>query len=163
MGGGKPGLKQRSKTAPCIWYRVYSGYNIHIHPQKISIPLQLTVGAISGPHYQPFHQSWNYMVRRKHSGKAGQLTLASGGSEHAQLSISWDNIMNFSLYVNMHIAGFCSDSYIYIHTDGTCTSSVTVHSQTKPPSYHTEGRFCWVKVSQISWFQIKLEEFPFPL
>ena len=44
MGGGKPGLKQRSKTAP--WYRVYSGYDIHIHPQRVSIPLQLTVGAI---------------------------------------------------------------------------------------------------------------------
>ena len=29
----------------------------------------------------PFHQSWIYMVDKKHSGKADQLTLASGGSE----------------------------------------------------------------------------------
>ena len=30
-----------------------------------------------------FHQSWIYMVGKKHSGKADQSTLASGGSEHA--------------------------------------------------------------------------------
>ena len=31
----------------------------------------------------PFHQLWIYMVRKKHSGEAVQLTLANGGSEHA--------------------------------------------------------------------------------
>ena len=31
----------------------------------------------------PFHQLWIYIVRRKHSGEANQLTLASGVSEHA--------------------------------------------------------------------------------
>ena len=33
------------------------------------------------PQLVPFHQSWIYMVGRKHSGKADQLTLNSGGSE----------------------------------------------------------------------------------
>ena len=63
-----------------------------MHPQRTNIPLQgldrrgLTVGAISGPHrppFVPFHQSWIYMVGKRHSGKADQSTLASGGSEHA--------------------------------------------------------------------------------
>ena len=52
------------------------------------------------------------MVRKKHSGEADQLTLASGGSEHAQsfsVAISWGNKMNFSLYANM--AGFCSGGH----------------------------------------------------
>ena len=35
------------------------------------------------PPLVPFHQSWIYMVGKKHSGKADQPTLASGGSEHA--------------------------------------------------------------------------------
>ena len=35
------------------------------------------------PPLVPFHQSWIYMVGKRHSGKADQLTLASGGSEHA--------------------------------------------------------------------------------
>ena len=55
-----------------------------MHPQRAGIPLQgldrhaLTVGSISGPHSQiaghlaPFHQSWIYMVNKKHSGKADQ-------------------------------------------------------------------------------------------
>ena len=30
----------------------------------------------------PLQQSWIYMVGKKHSEKADQLTLASGGSEH---------------------------------------------------------------------------------
>ena len=97
-----------------------------MHPQRANIPLQgldrcaLTVGAISGLQSQPgaplvpFHQSWIYMVGRKHSGKADQSTLASGGSEHAWLfsvAISWGNKMTFSLSANM--SGFCSDSHIY--------------------------------------------------
>ena len=65
---------------------------MYMHPQRANIPLQgldrcaLTVGAISGLHSQigaPFHQSWIYMVGKKHFGKADQSTLASGGSEHA--------------------------------------------------------------------------------
>ena len=54
------------------------------------------------------------MVGKKHSGKADQSTLASEGSEHAQLfsvAISLGNKMNFSLSANM--SGFCSDSHIY--------------------------------------------------
>ena len=35
------------------------------------------------PSLAPFRQSWIYMVGKKHSGKADQSTLASGGSEHA--------------------------------------------------------------------------------
>ena len=60
-------------------------------------PTDVTVGAISGPHSQigAIHDHWchftscgftyiePYIVRKKHSGKADQLTLASGGSEHA--------------------------------------------------------------------------------
>ena len=52
------------------------------------------------------------MVDKKHSGKAEQLTLARGGSEHTQLfsvAISWDNKMNFTLCADM--SGFCSDSH----------------------------------------------------
>ena len=73
-----------------------------MHPQRTNIPLQgldgraLTVGALSSPHspiksprpswtplLMPFHQSWIYMVGKKHLGKVDQLTLARGGSEHA--------------------------------------------------------------------------------
>ena len=68
-----------------------------MHPQRANIPLQgldrraLTVGAISGPHSQPGALLWChftshgsvYMVGKKHSGKADQSTLASGGSAHA--------------------------------------------------------------------------------
>ena len=64
-----------------------------MHPQRANIALQgldrraLTVGAISGPHSQPeallWRQSWIYVVGKKHSGKADQSTLATGGSEHA--------------------------------------------------------------------------------
>ena len=35
------------------------------------------------PPLTPFHQLWIYMVEKKHSGEADQLTLASRGSEHA--------------------------------------------------------------------------------
>ena len=34
------------------------------------------------PPLAPFHQSWIYTVGKKHSGKADQSTLASGGSAH---------------------------------------------------------------------------------
>ena len=35
------------------------------------------------PPLVPLHQSWIYKVGKKHSGKADQSTLASGGSAHA--------------------------------------------------------------------------------
>ena len=55
------------------------------------------------------HQSWVFMVSKKHSGKVDQSTLASGGSEHAYVvTISWGNKMNFRLCVNK--SGFFSDS-----------------------------------------------------
>ena len=50
---------------------------------------------------------------KKHSGKAEQSTLASGGSKHTELfsvAISWGNKMNFSLCASM--SGFCSDSHM---------------------------------------------------
>ena len=58
----------------------------------------------------PFHQLCIYMLGKKHSGEPDQLTLASGGSEHAllfSLAMSWGNKMNFGLYVNI-----CSDGHI---------------------------------------------------
>ena len=68
-----------------------------MHPQRAIIPLQgldrraLTVGAILGSQSQLgallwrhfTSQGFSYMVSKKHSGKADQSTLASGGSEHA--------------------------------------------------------------------------------
>ena len=45
------------------------------------------------------------MVREKHSGEADQLTLASGGSERAELfsvAISWGNKMNQFQFVCKH-------------------------------------------------------------
>ena len=56
------------------------------------------------------------MVVKKHSEKADQSALASGGSEHALLfgvAINWNSKMNFSLCANM--LGFCSDSCICYH------------------------------------------------
>ena len=61
------------------------------------------------------------MVGKKHSGKADQSTLGSGGSEHAYLfsvAISWDNKMNISLSVNL--SGFCSDSHILVWFPNLC-------------------------------------------
>ena len=66
-----------------------------MYSQMANIPLQgldrcaLQVGAMSGPTaklshpLEPFHQSWIYMVGKKHSEKTDHLTLASGDSEHA--------------------------------------------------------------------------------
>ena len=98
-----------------------------MHPQRVNIRLQgldrcaLTMGAISGPLSQLGALLWRQFtsheftwLAKKHSGKADQSTLASGGSEHAWLfivAISWGNNINFSLYVKM--LSFCSDSHIY--------------------------------------------------
>ena len=67
-----------------------------MHSQRTNIPLQgldrhaLTVGAISGPHTQLGALLWRHFSShgftwstKKHLGKADQLTLVSGGSEHA--------------------------------------------------------------------------------
>ena len=66
-----------------------------MHPQRANIPLQgldrhaLTVGAISGPHSQlgpsfgAISSDVDLHGRQRASEKADQLTLASGGSEHA--------------------------------------------------------------------------------
>ena len=81
-----------------------------MHPQRANIPLQgldrrvLTVRGISGPHCQIAALHWcispvvDLHGRKKHSGEADQLTLTSGGSEHAELfsvAISWGNKINF--------------------------------------------------------------------
>ena len=61
------------------------------------------------------------MVDKKHSGKADQLTLATGGSEHAWLfsvAISWGTKLNFSLCTNM--LGFCSDTHIILYARKYC-------------------------------------------
>ena len=62
-------------------------------PQKASTPIQgldkcaLTMGANSGLYCQIGALLWRHFTSRgftkKHSGKADQLTLASGGSEYA--------------------------------------------------------------------------------
>ena len=56
------------------------------------------------PPLVPFDQSQIYMVGKKHSGEANQMTLASEGSEYGQLfsvAINWVDKMNLSLYANM--------------------------------------------------------------
>ena len=93
MGGGKSLKKEDTNSI------VQSSYDVYMHPQRANIPLQgLDRRAVSctdsgshirspqptwSPPLAPFHQSWNYMVGKKHSGKADQSTLASGDSEHA--------------------------------------------------------------------------------
>ena len=79
----------------------------------------------------PFRQSCIYMVRKKHSGEADQLTLASGGSEHEYLfsvATRWGNKMNFNLHANM--AGFCSISHTCIDHFVTCFTSLSEKQKT---------------------------------
>ena len=72
------------------------------------------------PHWSPllvpFHQSWIYMVGKKHSGKqTSQHQPVEAVNMSIQLfsvAISWGNKMNFSLYANM--AGFCSNDHILL-------------------------------------------------
>ena len=126
-GGWWQKLKQRNKMTQIAEFRVAMTCTCTYTKDQYSItrPRQtscaLTVGAISGPHSHIgpllcYHfTNRGYMVGKKHSGKADQSTLASGGSENAWLlnfsvAISWDNKINFSLCVNM--SGFCSDSHI---------------------------------------------------
>ena len=65
-----------------------------MYPQWANIPLQGL--DIVYWEWQKYHvptadldpaigsQMWFYMVSKKHSGKANQLTLANGGTEHAK-------------------------------------------------------------------------------
>ena len=91
VGGGKTKTKKQDNIimvefrvattctlkGPIFHYKAYrqmcanSGSNIR-SPQPNWSPSMMT-----------FHQSWIYMVGKKHSGKANQLTLAISGSEHA--------------------------------------------------------------------------------
>ena len=126
MGGGK--AKPRSKITQIIERRVPM-MCVYMYQQRANIPLQaqtdmdqqwepfqdpttkleLSIGAIS--------QSWIYMVGKKLLGKVDQLTLASGGSEDAQLfsvAINWSNKMNFSLYANMSKLLRQSHNYILL-------------------------------------------------
>ena len=68
-------VKQRKKTQiiefTVATYDVYSGSHIRSPQPNWKPPLA------------PFHKLWIYMVDKKHSGKADQSTLVSGGSEHA--------------------------------------------------------------------------------
>ena len=77
--------------------RVESGYDIHMqmYPQRANIPQGLDrfvlwqwepyqVPTVKlKPSIDTISPVVVYMVEKKHSGKADQLTLASGGSEHA--------------------------------------------------------------------------------
>ena len=95
-GGWWQKLKQRRKKTQIVEFRV-AMYDIYMHPKRANILLQgldrheLTVGAISGPHSKIGALLWCHCIchgftcSAKHSGKADQSTLASGGSEHAWL------------------------------------------------------------------------------
>ena len=73
-----------------------------MYPQRANIPIYKAYRQMytdSGNHIRsplpnwspplvPFHQSWIYMVGKKHSGKTvDQSTLASGGSDYACIVI----------------------------------------------------------------------------
>ena len=86
--------KTKTKKQDYTNGRVLSGYAVHMYPHWANnIPEGLdrhvlTVQAISGLSIIDVEPtisttSWIYMVGKKHSGKTDQLTLASGGSEHA--------------------------------------------------------------------------------
>ena len=105
---------------------IQSGYDIHMYPQRVNRrPRQTCTDSWRhikfalqnwSPPLVPFYQSQIYIIDKMHSGKADQLTLVRGGSEHAwlvQLCISWGNKMNFSVYANM--LGFCSDNHIIMN------------------------------------------------
>ena len=89
-------LKQRGKKTQIVQFRV--AIDVYMQSQKVNIPqgldrCALTVGAISGTHSQVgallrcYFTSLGFIItwsaKLKHSGKADQSTLASGGSEHA--------------------------------------------------------------------------------
>ena len=69
------------------------------------------------------------MVRKKHSGEADQLILASGGIEHAQLfsiAISWDIKMSFSLYANMANISVCMRTFQFVYERGHICSHAKI-------------------------------------
>ena len=62
-------------------------YNIPLQGLERRAPMVEAIARFPQPNWSPslvpFHQSWIYMVSKKHSGKVNQSTLASKGSEHA--------------------------------------------------------------------------------
>ena len=86
-------LNQRRKKTQIVEFRVaMTCICTHKGPISTTRPRQTCTDSGShikspqptwSPPLAPFHQSWIYMVSKKHSGKADQSTLASGGSEHA--------------------------------------------------------------------------------
>ena len=120
-------LKQRSKMTQIVECRVAMTSTCTQKGQySTTRPRQMWTN--SGSHIRsplsnwscslmPFHQLWINMVYKKHSGKADQLILGSGGSYtviNFSVALSWGNKINFSLYVNM--SGFCSDKSYMITT-----------------------------------------------
>ena len=94
-GGWWQKLKQRRKKTQIVEFRVAMTCTV-LAPTKdqysTTRPRQTCTDSGSHvrspqPNWSPplasFHQSWIYMVGKKHSGKAEQSTIASGGSEHA--------------------------------------------------------------------------------
>ena len=96
-GGWWQKLNQRRKKTQIVEFIEYS-YDVYMHPQRANIPLQgldRRACTDSGNHIRspkpnwspPLHGAISPVVdlhgRQKHSGKADQSTLASGGSEHA--------------------------------------------------------------------------------
>ena len=79
----------------------------------------------------PFYKLWIYMVGKKHSGKADQLSLASTDSEQTLLFsvvISWGNKRNFSLYAN--VGGCCSDGHTHMPTCMHACTHTRTHTNT---------------------------------
>ena len=93
LGGWWQKLKQRSKMIQIVEFRVAMTCTCtHKEQYSATRPRQICNDSWSHirspkpnwrPPFVPFHQSRIYMVDKKHSGKANQSTLASGGSEHA--------------------------------------------------------------------------------
>ena len=88
------------------------------------------------PQLVTFHQSWIYKVDKRHSGKAGQLTLPCG-TENIHSLVAGAVKMNFSLNANM--SALCSESHTQTHTH--TKKHTHTHTQTKANTQvqiHTE-------------------------
>ena len=59
-----------TNDGPIFYYKDYTDIYLHWKQYKYHVS---TAG--------PFHQSWIYMVGKKHSGKVDQLTLTNGDGE----------------------------------------------------------------------------------
>ena len=92
-GGLWQKLKQRRKKTQIVEFTVAMTCTCtHKDQYSTTRPRQMCTDSGShirspkpswSPPLAPFHQSWIYMVGKKHSGKADKSTLATGGSEHA--------------------------------------------------------------------------------